>query len=761
MRWIWVVLLGGWLAIGALVSWPAFAQDPGGGSGTVREIRIEGIQRIEPETIRSYLTIRAGDPMTRARIDRSLKALFATGLFADVSIQRQGDVLLVRVVENPVINRIVFEGNDQLEDEALISEIQMRPRTVYTRTRVQNDVRRILDIYKRDGRFAVTVDPKVIRRSQNRVDLIFEINEGPATKIRKISFIGNKKFTDRRLRSVIQTQESRWYSFFTGADIFDPDILTFDREQLRKYYLSQGYADFKVVSAVAELSHDRRDFFITFTIDEGPRYRFGEIEIVSGLKAIGEKKLIPQLTVAKGRWYDASEIDTSIRNLTDAVGTLGFAFVEIRPRAKRDVAKRTISVRFDIEEGPRVFVERINITGNIRTLDKVIRRELRLVEGDPFNTAKYRRSRQRVRRLGFFKKVAIKRVVGSAPDKTIINVKVDESSTGSLSVGGGFSSTAGVITQISIRERNLLGKGQDLRAKVLFGTTTQELDLSFTEPYFLNRNLAAGFDLFRTVRKDVASINFDRRDVGFRLRMGFSYNEKLRQNLNYNLRSIKISDVDDDASTFIKNQEGKATTSSIGQSLTYDVRDSRIDPTEGYVISLSNDLAGFGGDRRYLRSSVGGTTYYALTDDWIASINGRFGYIAGFGQGIRINDRYFIGGDSLRGFEVGGIGPRDRLTGDALGGNRFYTASAEMKFPLPTLASFGFTGFVFTDLGSLGSSEESGSDVFAEDSLRASVGVGFGLKTPLGPIRINYTQAVLKEDFDKTELLSFRFGTRF
>lgn len=761
MRWIVVVLWGGWLAIGALAGMPAFAQGQGGGGETVREIRIEGIQRIEPETIRSYLTIRAGDPITRARIDRSLKALFATGLFADVSIRSQGDVLLVKVVENPVINRLAFEGNVQLEDESLLSEIKLRPRTVYTRTRVQNDVRRVLDIYRRDGRFAVTVEPKIIRRSQNRVDLIFEINEGPATKIRKISFIGNKKFTDRRLRAQILTEESRWYSFFAGTDIFDPDILTADRDRLRKYYLSQGYADFKVVSAVAELSQDRKDFFITFTINEGPRYRFGDVKIVSRLKAIDEKKLRSNLTVVKGKFYDADKIDKSIQNLTDVVGTLGFAFVEIRPHAQRDGAKRTISVRFDIEEGPRVFIERINITGNVRTLDRVIRRELRLVEGDPFNTAKFRRSRQRVRGLGFFKQVDMKRVAGSAPDKTIINIKVVERSTGSLSVGGGFSSTNGVITQISIRERNLLGKGQDLRANVQFGSTSQDIDLSFTEPYFLNRNLAAGFDIFRTVRENIDSINFDRRDLGFRLRVGFSYTEKLRQNLNYNLRTITIEDVDSDASIFIQKQEGTATTSSFGHSLSYDVRDSRIDPTEGYVLTLGNDLAGFGGDRRYLRTSVSGITFYALTDNWIASIKGRLGYIVGFGQDVRINDRYFVGGDSLRGFEVGGIGPRDKLTRDALGGNKFYTASAELKFPLATLTSFGFTGFLFTDLGSLGGSEESGPDIFVEDSVRVSIGVGFGLKTPLGPMRINYAQAVLKEDFDEIELFTFSFGTRF
>ncbi len=755
------MVLGAWLAIGALVDKPAFAQGQGGVGETVGEIRIEGIQRIEPETIRSYLTIRAGDPISRARIDRSLKALFATGLFADVSIRSQGDVLLVKVVENPVINRLAFEGNVQLEDENLRAEIQLRPRTVYTRIRVQNDVRRILDIYRRDGRFAVTVEPKIIQRSQNRVDLIFEINEGPATKIRKISFIGNKKFTDRRLLAQILTQESRWYSFFAGSDIFDPDILTADRDRLRKYYLGQGYADFKVVSAVAELSQDRKDFFITFTIDEGPRYRFGTVDIVSRLKSIDEKKLRPHLTVAKGKFYDANKIDKSIQNLTDAVGTLGFAFVEIRPRVKRDGAKRTISVRFDIEEGPRVFIERINITGNIRTLDRVIRRELRLVEGDPFNTAKFRRSSQRVRGLGFFKKVELKRVVGSAPDKTIINIKVAERSTGSLSVGGGFSSTNGVITQISVRERNLLGKGQDLRANVQFGSSSQDIDLSFTEPYFLDRNLSAGIDLFRTIREDIDSISFDRRDIGFRLRLGFSYNERLRQNLNYNLRTVKISDVDSDASILIKKQEGEATTSSVGQTLSYDVRDSRIDPTEGYVVSVANNVAGLGGDRRYLRTIVRGSIIYALSDDWIAAINGKVGYIVGFGQDVRINDRFFLGGASLRGFEVGGVGPRDRETGDALGGNRFYTGSVEVKFPLATLAAFGVTGFIFTDMGSLGGSEETGPDVLAQDSVRASVGAGVGLKTPLGPVRINYIQAVLKEDFDKTESFTFNFGTRF
>src|ERR1041385_2090327 len=431
-------------------------------AGRIIDIRIEGLQRIEPETVRSYMSLQPGDAWDTERVDRSLKALFATGLFADVKLVREGNSLVVRVVENPIINRIAFEGNSKLADKDLNGEIQLRPRVVYTRTRVQNDVRRILELYRRRGRFAATVQPKIIQLPENRVDLVFEINEGPSTGVRSINFVGNRVFSDGTLRGAIETKESRWFRFLSTADTYDPDRLTYDRELLRKFYLTEGYADFRVASAVAELTPDRDGFVITFTIDEGERYKFGKVDVNIGLKDLPREAVLPLLTVQSGDWYDAQELEHSISVLTDALGNRGYAFVEVNPEVNRNREEHTVDVVFDVHEGPQVYVERIDISGNVRTLDKVIRREFLLVEGDAFNTNKMQRSKDRVKNLGFFKKVEVSNSPGSAPDRTVINTEIEEQSTGELSVGLGFSTTDGPLADVSIRERNFLGRGQDV-----------------------------------------------------------------------------------------------------------------------------------------------------------------------------------------------------------------------------------------------------------------------------------------------------------
>ena len=761
-RWIGAAVL--WLAIAGL-SVPAGAQALPGAAGTVREIRVEGLQRIDPETVRSYMSIRAGDSFDPERIDRSLKSLFGTGLFGDVSIRREGADLIVRVVENPIINRLAFEGNDQIEDETLNSEVQLAPRQVYSRTRVQNDVKRIVELYRADGRFAAKVEPKIIRQSQNRVDLIFEIDEGPPTKIRKISFIGNERFTDNRLRSIIQSRESGLMnyltlSFLTGAGIYDPDLLTFDRELLLRFYRSRGFADFRVVSAVAELSRNRRDFFVTFTIEEGQRYRFGSIGISSRLEELDVSKLTPALKIEQGEWYNSKLVEASVRSLTDAVGNFGFAFVDIKPSFKRDREKRLITMTFEIGEAPRVFVERIDLKGNFRTFDRVLRREFRLVEGDAFNTARFRRSRDRLRNLRFFKKVEVKKIEGSSSDKVVIDVRVEEQSTGTFSIGGGFSSTEGIISQVSVTERNLLGTGQQGRLSFRLGTEVQEFQLGFTEPYFLDRNLSAGFDIFQTFRRKRDSINFEEQNTGIRLNSGFEYDENLRQGLSYNLRSTKITDVDADASLLIKEQEGTTITSSIGQSLTYDRRDSRRLPREGHVVRLSNEFAGLGGDATFIKTDISAAKYFPVGEKWIASIRGKLGYIFGIGEDVRINDRFFLGGDSFPGFRRFGIGPRDVVTNDTLGGNLFYTVTTELSFPLGG-KDFEIRGFLFSLAGGLGSLDRGGPGINDSGGLRASVGVGLGIATPFGPIRVDFAKAVVKEDFDETETFRFSVGTRF
>jgi outer membrane protein insertion porin family len=751
--------------------------------GTVSDIRVEGTQRIEKETVLSYLLLQKGDPWDPERVDKSLKALFATGLFADVKLDREGNALVVKVVENPIINRIAFEGNSKLSDKDLNAEIQLRPRVVYTRTRVQNDVQRILQLYRRHEHFAATVEPKVIQLSENRVDLVFEINEGPSTGVRSINFVGNKDFSDGTLRGVVDTKESRWYRFFSNADTYDPDRLTYDRELLRKYYLSQGYADFRVVSAVAEMTPDRDGFIVTFTVDEGPRYKFGKVDVNIKLKNLTRDDVLPLLTVQSGDWYDADAVEHSISVITDAVGNRGYAFVEVKPEIKRNRDGHTIDITFDVQEGPQVYVERIDITGNVRTLDKVIRREMRLVEGDAFNTDKMKRSKERIKNLGFFKKVEVVNKPGSAPDRTVVDVQVEEQSTGQLSFGLGFSSSDGPLVDASIGEKNFLGRGDDVRIGSTLSFRSQQVDLSFTDPYFLDKPLAAGWDLFEV--KTSPTTNFfsgiapayEQFSYGGSLRMGYQISENLRQTLKYTARSDDITDIQSDASLFIALQQGTHLTSSIGQVLLYDRRDNRIDPTNGWFVSEGNDFAGVGFGVDYVRTKVSGGYYYSLWPNWVLSLTGEAGDIFGWGgQPVLLQDRYFVGGDNLRGFAPAGIGPRDIVTNDSLGGNKYWVGSLSLGVPLGLPKELGITGRVFSDFGSLWGNDQKNitlsptqllttggiqPSVYDNPAIRASVGFGFTWVSPVGPIRLDLAAPIKKESIDQTQFFRISFGTRF
>ncbi|WP_425329883.1 outer membrane protein assembly factor BamA [Thalassospira tepidiphila] len=734
-------------------------------SGLIRDIEVEGNNRIETATVNAYLTVAPGDSYDIQKINSSLKALFSTGLFADVSFSFNQGILRVNVVENPIINRIAFEGNQRLDDDTLSAELQLRPRVVYTRTKVQADVQRILELYRRSGRFAATVEPKVIQLDQNRVDLAFEIDEGDATGIRKINFVGNKAFDDGELSDVIRTTESAWWKILTADDNYDPDRVTFDRELLRRFYLSAGYADFQVLSSVAELTPDRSDFFVTYTVSEGQRYQFGEINVASQIDKIDPETLMPLIEIESGEWYNANLVDDAVDALTDSVGDQGYAFIDIRPNVQRNRETGTIDITFNISEGPKVYVERINVVGNVRTLDEVIRREFRLVEGDAFSSSKMQRSKQRIENLNFFKSVDVKTLPGASPDQTVIEVDVEEKSTGEFSIGAGYGTDNGAFGQLGIRERNLLGRGQDLRLNFTLGSTDQQVDLSFTEPYFLDREIAAGFDLYRREEDNQDESSYDEEQTGGRLRAGFRYSEELSHSFRYSLESNSYSNIDrNSASRLLLAEETEFVESAIGHTLTYDERDSSISPTEGYFARLSNDLAGLGGDEQYLRSRVEGGYYYPLDreHEWVLSTRGSTGYIFGFDDDTRISQRFSVGGSNLRGFEAAGVGPRDIATGDALGSKLYYTGTVQLDFPLGLPSEFALTGRVFSDFGS--GQEVDGArpgEIYDTGSLRSSVGFGVGWESPFGPIGVDISQAVTKEDHDKEEMFRLNFGTRF
>ncbi len=746
-----------------------FATRTGIVAGPVSEIRVEGTQRIAPETVRAYVTLQPGAAADPEELDRSLKALFATGLFADVAIRQEGGALVVRVVENPIVNRIAFEGNRKIKDENLNPELTLRPRTVFTRSKVQADVKRLQDIYRASGRFAATVEPKIIQLPQNRVDVVFEIDEGQVTGVQRINFVGNRSFSDGSLREQIQTKESRWFRFLSNDDVYDPDRLSYDRELLRKYYLSEGYADFRVVSAIAELSPDREGFYVTFTIDEGERYRFGKIDVVSQLRDLKKDQMLELLTAREGDWYDANKVEASTTAMSDYAGTAGYAFAEVRPRVQRDREARTVSIVFEIQEGPRVFVERINIVGNVRTIDKVIRREMALSEGDAFSTSKLRRSRDRIRRLQFFDRVEVTNVPGEAPDRTVLNVEVQEKSTGDLTFGVGFSSVEYLLLDASIRERNLLGRGQDLKIGGTLSRSRSQVDLSYTHPYFLDLEMAAGFDLFRTKRDYQREGGYDFISTGAVVRNGYKLSERVDQQLRYTLRNDDITNLAVGVSPIVQDAAGSVLQSSVGQTLLFDWRDDRLDPTDGYFFRVGNDVAGLGGDAKFIRSTLAAGVFYPFTSEYIGSLTGEAGFIDAIsGDRVRLQNRFFVGGDNFRGFRTQGIGPRDQQSSGALGGNLFYVGTAELAFPTGLPKEFGLRGVVFSDFGTLTTFDRppagrpgATSLVFDNSSLRASVGVGALWRSPFGPVRLSFAKAVVKEEFDRTELFRFAVGSRF
>ena len=742
--------------------------------GSIAAIKVEGNQRIEEGTIRSYMLVQPGDAFDPDRIDRSLKTLFATGLFQDVSLRRDGGTLVVKVQENPIVSRIAFEGNRKLNDEQLRGELQLRARAVFTPQLAQADRQRILDLYAKRGRFAATVEPQVIRLDQNRVDVVFEVNEGETTLVSRIAMVGNRAFSENRLREVINSREQAFYRLLSTSDQYDPEKINFDKELLRRFYLKNGYADFEVRDATAELSPDRKAFFVTFTLNEGERYSVGQVGIDSKLRNLNGDDLKPLLEIATGDTYDGDMVERTTQAIQDAVQNRGYAFVDVKPRIARDRAKKTVDLVFDVTEGPRVYVERIDISGNTRTKDKVIRREFRLAEGDAFNAATVRRSRQRLQDIGYFNSVTVQPSQGSAPDRAILNSVVDEKATGELTLGGGYSTDAGALLNVGLRERNLIGTGIDASINGVLAQRRSQIDLSITDPYFLDRNLVAGFDLFhvRNDNQDIAAYN--ERRTGGALRIGYEFNERLRQAWTYTLVDRNVFNVQRGASIYIQNQEGSSLLSQIGQTLALDYRDSRTEPREGFLIRLGTDLAGLGGTARYARTKIDGTYYIPLErftgdSDWSIALSAGAGYLAQLGQEEKIIDRFFLGGDNLRGFQSGGAGPHavGANTVDSIGGRLIYTQSTELRFPLPISADLGLSGRAFVDIGSLSqvtkiTSLGGAATVVTDDaSPRVGAGVGVSWKTPFGLINVDIAQAVVKSRFDQTQVFRFGFGTRF
>lgn len=665
---------------------------------TIRSIVVNGSQRLEPSTVLSYMKLRVGQEYTQESADQALKDLFETELFKDVSIRNNGGAVVIEVIENPVINRILLEGNSRIKEDKIYPEIRLAPRQIFTRSKVRADVARIVELYKRKGRFAANVEPKMVQLDQNRVDIVFEINEGPKSKVQQINIIGNEVFSDGKLRGEMATKQSRFYRFFSSSDTYDPDRLAFDQQKLRQFYLTEGYADFRVISAVAELTPDKRDFIITYVVEEGDQYKFGDVSVESDIRDFTAERLTPLLPMETGDEYDAKLVEDTVEQLSETAGLFGYAFADVRPQFDRNKEDLTMSIVFRVAETPRVYVERIDINGNTLTVDKVVRREFRLNEGDAFNSFQVKRSANRIKSLGFFQdELEIEQKQGSAPDRIILEANVEERATGELQLSAGFSSVENFILQASVRQRNFRGKGQELRASVSYSSFSQAIELGFTEPYLFDRNVAVGVDIFR---RDLNSFGFgstgDRRTTfeqlttGFQVRAGVPITEFLSATVRYGLsfddvtldRNSFFTDNNNDgilgnspddtcdplrSGRFLCDAIGERTTSSIGASLIYDDRDNRIRPSRGQQVVGSLDFAGLGGSVKYLRGRLNASKHWRVLGDFIFNISAEGGYIhplenrgsAADGiDDVRLTDRFFLGEPQIRGFDIRGVGPR-------------------------------------------------------------------------------------------------------
>ncbi|MDJ0977205.1 MAG: outer membrane protein assembly factor BamA [Erythrobacter sp.] len=735
---------------------------PAPASNVIRTISVSGAERLEPTTILSYIRLRVGDEYTSAAADQALKDLGATELFSNSSVRNENGNVIITVTENPVINRIVLEGNERLKADKILPEIKLSPRQIFTRSKVRADVARIIELYKRQGRFAATVEPKMVQLPQNRVDVVFEISEGPKSKVRQINIIGNEEFSDGELRGQMVTKQARFTRFFSSNTSYDPDRLAFDQQKLRQFYLTEGYADFRVVSAVAELTPDQRDFIITYVVEEGERYKFGDVDVESQLRDFDSDRIAAGLSMKSGDWYNAKSVEDTVEQLSELAGRFGYAFADVQPRFDRNKDDLEMNITFVLRQAPRVYVERVDVNGNTLTQDKVIRREFRLSEGDAFNSIGVARTTARINSLGYFQEnFEVNQVEGSAPDRIILEANIEEQPTGELQFSAGFSSIEQFILAASIRQRNFRGRGQTIGLSVNYSQFSNQARVSFTEPYVFDRNISAGFDIYRTDLNSGGFVGddfittFEQVTTGAQLRLGVPLTEFMNlvgsYTLNYDQVSLDESqfftDLDGDgvatcdpllAGRFLCDALGNRLSSILGLSLNYNSLNSAFRPTRGEQISLSTEFAGLGGDVRYLRFRGRARKFWGLGNSgFIFSLSAEGGTIIPLqereGEGvddILLTDRFFLGEPQIRGFDIRGVGPRvltqfyqldannnavldadgnpvllterNQTRDDAIGGRNYYLGRAELEIPLGSGArELGLRPSLFLDVGSL------------------------------------------------------------
>ena len=754
-------------------------------AAVVNRIEVRGNTRVDAETIRNYVGIRPGQNFGAGDVDEAVKRLFATGLFSDVRINQSGGALVVVVDEQSIVNQVLFQGNRRLKDADLARQIQLQPRGSFSSAVMEQDVETIRQAYARTGRDDATVSAQIVDLGENRVNVAFNIQEGDRTKISSISFEGNSAYSDGRLRDVISTKQSGPLSWLSRNDIYDEDRLRADEEALRRFYYNRGYADFRVIASSGELDPQKNAYTIRFTVDEGQRYRFGSIEVESTVPGLDGQALRSELRSRSGNYYSAQEVEQTLVGLSERVANLGYAFAQVTPRGDRNFEEQTISVLYTIDEGTRAYVQRIEIRGNSRTRDYVIRREFDISEGDAFNQVLINRAKRRLEDLDFFTSVNVSTAPGSEPDQVILVVDVVEKSTGELSVGGGYTTgggpSSGFSVEGSVAERNFLGRGQSIRVAVGGGRNSRDYTLSFTEPYFLGRRIRAGFDIYRNTRE---YDNYESELTGGTIRFGLPITEALSTQIayNYTREQYKYSSSCEDPNnpgfpdagcnissylqTAIETQS-PWTKSSVSGSLIFNTIDSMQNPRSGMYANVTTEFAGLGGDAKWVKITGRGSYYHTLSSelDLVGLLSAGGGHIQAYDSGtVRVFDHFQSNDRMIRGFKFNGIGPRDALTGDHLGGTTYFNASAEVQFPLPGIPeSIGLRGAAFVDAATLYGSDLSGNVLVDGTSMewRASAGVGLMWASPFGPLRVDYAIPIQKETGDRVQNFNFGISTRF
>lgn len=746
-------------------------------AAVVNRVEVRGNQRVDADTVRNYINIKPGKSFSNNDIDDAVKALFGSGLFSDVRINQVGSTLVVQVSEYQVVNNVLFQGNKKLKDAQLNGAVQLKPRGAFSQATLESDAQAIKDAYKRVGRDDVTVGTKVMDLGENRVNVVFEINEGGRTKIAAINFVGNNAYGDRRLADIISTKRSSFLSFMLRDDIYDEDRLRADEEALRRFYFNHGYADFQVVSAFGELDEATNQYTITITVDEGQRYTFGDVSVESTIPEVDGATLQSLVETRKGDTYNAKNVEDSIIAITENVAGKGYAFAKVTPRGDRNFENRTINVVYTVDQGAKAYVERIEIRGNERTRDFVIRREFDVSEGDAFNQVLIQRAKKRLEALNFFERVEISTAPGSQPDQVVLVVDLIEKSTGEFSIGAGYSTggdNAGPSVEGSITERNFLGRGQFIKFSAGGGKNSRDYSFSFTEPYFLGRRIAAGFDIYRQTRK---YDHYDSDITGGTIRFGLPITDNISTQLAYNISQEKydLSCVptppggDCNVSQAIINGVAQSPwiKSSVSGTLVYNTIDDMKNPRNGIYANFTTEVAGLGGDAKFAKFTGRASYYQTLSEEFdiVGLVSAGGGHIIGFGNdGLRVFDQFKSSDRMIRGFEYNGIGPRDTATGEHLGGTTYFNASAEAQFPIPVVPeSFGLRGAVFADAATLYGSKVQGVNfgTSSDMQLRASVGVGLLWASPFGPLRVDYAMPVKKQDGDNTQEFNFGISTRF